>query len=245
MTQASGGKIDPARAIVDAAQASLSLDAFLQELLGIFDAAIGVDTAIAALGGFNTPIIPYQSDERQVALAERSVEFAKTRYAADILPVFAHALRVGACLDSEFYSSDGARERSMYHREVIAPAGIRSMLQICARWQGRQLLRLNLNRHGSQAFRRADLDAVLRLLPTLEAAAAARFAAEPNPALRELTPREMEIAEFVARGLTTAQIGVALGTSPYTVRNQLTRIFDKLQIESRAELAAFVAPPRN
>jgi DNA-binding CsgD family transcriptional regulator len=59
--------------------------------------------------------------------------------------------------------------------------------------------------------------------------------------LPRLTEREAEIARQVARGLSTRHIALILGTSPFTVRNQLSRVFDKTRVASRAELAAWVA----
>lgn len=242
MTKASGEKFDPARVIVDLAQADLSTEEFKRELLRAFDRAVGVDTAIAVREEpTNYAFVPYNADDNQLQLMHRSARYAKTRYAQDLLPVFALSAKVGVCRDVDFYTTDWTRRKSIYHQEVLAPAGVRSMILVCARWRGQPMLRLNLNRHGGQPFRRTEVEKVQSLLPTLEAAIAARYAREPGPSISGLTQREQEIAEYVAEGLTTAQIGIALGTSPYTVRNQLTRIYEKLGIESRAELAAYVA----
>jgi DNA-binding CsgD family transcriptional regulator len=53
-----------------------------------------------------------------------------------------------------------------------------------------------------------------------------------------LTPREMQIAELVAQGLTNAQIGASLWITEHTVKQALKRMFRKLKISSRAELVA-------
>jgi DNA-binding NarL/FixJ family response regulator len=55
-----------------------------------------------------------------------------------------------------------------------------------------------------------------------------------------LTPREVEIARFVSRGLRSKDIGIALGISPGTVKIHLHRIYTKLQISTRIELANIV-----
>lgn len=51
-----------------------------------------------------------------------------------------------------------------------------------------------------------------------------------------LTEREMEIARLVARRKSNKAIGKELGISPRTVSTHLSNIFQKLQLESRAEL---------
>jgi DNA-binding NarL/FixJ family response regulator len=65
------------------------------------------------------------------------------------------------------------------------------------------------------------------------------FAAAPHgavaPAFPDLTPRELEILQLVARGLSNPAIAERLVLSPKTVRNQVSTIFSKLQVASRAE----------
>jgi DNA-binding CsgD family transcriptional regulator len=62
---------------------------------------------------------------------------------------------------------------------------------------------------------------------------------KPTAASRgPLTPRERSVVEYVALGLSTREIGLAMGTSPNTVRNQIASIFRKLSVASRAELVA-------
>ena len=54
-------------------------------------------------------------------------------------------------------------------------------------------------------------------------------------AFRELTAREAEVLERIAQGLDNAQIAAHLGISEKTVRNNITRIFDKLGVENRSQ----------
>ncbi len=56
-----------------------------------------------------------------------------------------------------------------------------------------------------------------------------------------LSRREKEIAEFVVRGLTNVQIASATSISHNTVKRHLKHVFEKLNVGSRAELAAIVA----
>lgn len=55
---------------------------------------------------------------------------------------------------------------------------------------------------------------------------------EPLP---ELTRREREVLDLVARGLPNARIAADLVVSPKTVRNHVSNIFAKLQIADRTE----------
>ena len=52
---------------------------------------------------------------------------------------------------------------------------------------------------------------------------------------QELTPRERDILKLIAQGLTNTAIAERLFLSPKTVRNQVSIIFDKLQVADRAE----------
>jgi DNA-binding CsgD family transcriptional regulator len=63
-------------------------------------------------------------------------------------------------------------------------------------------------------------------------------------ALDVLSPQELLIAQLAADGLSNREIGQKLYLSHRTVGSHLYRIFPKLGVASRAELAAAVAPTR-
>lgn len=54
-------------------------------------------------------------------------------------------------------------------------------------------------------------------------------------AFPELTEREREVLDLIARGLSNADIANRLVLSPKTVRNHVTSVFAKLQVRDRAE----------
>lgn len=56
-----------------------------------------------------------------------------------------------------------------------------------------------------------------------------------DPVFEVLTPREREILVHIAGGETNAAIGESLFISEKTVRNNITRIFEKLGVSSRAQ----------
>jgi DNA-binding NarL/FixJ family response regulator len=53
--------------------------------------------------------------------------------------------------------------------------------------------------------------------------------------LAELTPRERELLELIAQGRDNSNIASALGLAEKTVRNHITRIFAKLEVENRPQ----------
>jgi DNA-binding NarL/FixJ family response regulator len=71
-----------------------------------------------------------------------------------------------------------------------------------------------------------------RMLQHFASAPEARDAATPFP---DLTPRERELLDLMAQGLTNNAIAGRLHLSPKTIRNQVSTIFSKLQVANRAE----------
>lgn len=59
-----------------------------------------------------------------------------------------------------------------------------------------------------------------------------------------LTPREVEIVEVVARGFANKDIALQLGISEQTVKHHLTSIYDKVGVSNRLELALFAVQRR-
>jgi DNA-binding NarL/FixJ family response regulator len=59
----------------------------------------------------------------------------------------------------------------------------------------------------------------------------------PNP-LDSLTPREMEVLRLIAQGQTNAEIAADLVLSEKTIRNQVSLLLGKLQLNNRVEAAA-------
>jgi DNA-binding NarL/FixJ family response regulator len=57
----------------------------------------------------------------------------------------------------------------------------------------------------------------------------------------QLTPQELQIAQLVAEGLSNREIGQRLYLSHRTVASHLYRMFPKLGITSRAQLAQALA----
>ncbi|NPA91339.1 MAG: response regulator transcription factor [Chloroflexi bacterium] len=63
---------------------------------------------------------------------------------------------------------------------------------------------------------------------------------DSDPALEMLTPRERQVLELVALGLTNREIAERLVISENTVRTHLRRILHKLHVRSRVEAAVWL-----
>lgn len=75
------------------------------------------------------------------------------------------------------------------------------------------------------------------------AAIAGALPGESRPPARAeaLTARQLDIVRLVAEGLGNREIAEQLGVSVTTVRTHLNSVYEKLRLESRVELALYVA----
>lgn len=223
-----------ARELVDMAQAQPSFDEFGEHVLEVLERVVGFDTGLLVRCYGESRLLSRNVDSEQLHYAHLGHELATTRYAADLRPAIVRSYQQGGCLTGEAYSRSQLENTRLWS-EVLRPSRVRSSIHLCARWRGEMLLQFHLSRHGAQHYGLADLDRALRILPTIEICHASLPRASPAEAL---SPSEREVALHVTRGLTNPQIAKVLGKSVSTVRNQIVRIFDKLKVASRAELAA-------
>jgi pimeloyl-ACP methyl ester carboxylesterase/DNA-binding CsgD family transcriptional regulator len=96
---------------------------------------------------------------------------------------------------------------------------------------GSRFLTLETRNHlmtqGEPAWREF-LDAVAEFYP-------ATGAPQRPDAFPALTGRERDVLEHIARGLDNAQIAARLALAEKTVRNNITHIFDKIEVENRSQ----------
>jgi DNA-binding CsgD family transcriptional regulator len=84
----------------------------------------------------------------------------------------------------------------------------------------------------------ADLSALCLHLSAKLATLRAKPKTFNSPLVSRLTPRELEIAELVAQGLTNGEIGEKLFITQNSVKQALKRMFRKLGVSARAEMVA-------
>lgn len=138
------------------------------------------------------------------------------------------------------------------HEEFLLPSGV--WQKICPRFdhghvmagpivsKGRLVGAIGFTRsRGTSAFNAqdlADLSAISLHLSIKLAMVRSQQAEFNSLNIARLTPREVQIAELVAQGLTNAQIGAALWITQNSVKQALKRMFRKLEVSSRAEMVA-------
>ena len=63
--------------------------------------------------------------------------------------------------------------------------------------------------------------------------------------MNQLTHQEQKIIVLVAQGLTNKEIAQRLGSSPFTVRNQVKVIIRKLELKNRVQVAYLIGQQVN
>ncbi len=128
-----------------------------------------------------------------------------------------------------------------FYQEQAVPQGQRYMLVIAHHARGRPLSVVHLTRNGSLATpfgdREVEFAAALGPIMSLGDLVWRQERAAEAGVLQQLANREREVCQLVRRGLTNREIASLLGSSPNTVRNQLSSAFRKLGVSTRAELA--------
>ncbi|MBX3190976.1 MAG: helix-turn-helix transcriptional regulator [Labilithrix sp.] len=213
--------------VAELASNSASLREFSASLLAAWGRHVGFDVAMHATEhGVHAAVGVSPRDLEKMAANNDA-------YARELMPVKRAALaQRGVAIDSQVLTS---RRGLRYYVEVMAPEGGEHALLALGTMGGRIVSMSTLGRTGS-CFSRADVAAIEAVLPVVALGTAALERAAPRDG--GLRARERELVDYVALGLTNAQIASALGLSPRTVRNQLSRLYAKLGVAGRAEMIA-------
>jgi DNA-binding CsgD family transcriptional regulator len=228
--------------IVDAAGQCASVDQFSSRVLQQVQRIAPCDSAL---------LLPASPNDRPVALNREPTKVQyyrrnQDRYQAELARGRDAGLRYGAYIDVELYSFD-ERQRLAFFNEIIRPQRVASRIIAHLKFRGRPTATIHLCEPGRGRSRLRALDRVRRLVPLISLAYAAMQSTrgtQESPELSELTPHQCRIAQYVSSGYGNKEIAALLQISPYTIRNELSSIFRRVGVSSRARLAAIVARAR-
>jgi len=88
---------------------------------------------------------------------------------------------------------------------------------------------------GDQIFNRASLDRWIMA----RTASSIRSYGDPGEPYAPLSEREMEVLSYVTKGMSNKDIGLLLDISHQTVKNHVTSILRKLNVEDRTQAALY------
>ena len=178
--------------------------------------ALLLDAGAGDSSAGEAPGIVVLSDEGEVDSLTGEAEHWLSKLPADDLPVPAVVLQVARRARAQ---ADSGRSEAPARARVLLPSG---------RW---------LLVHGARL--RGGSAGAPRTAVVLEPARRADLA-PLIVELYELTAREREVTQLLARGMPVEQIAAALSISPHTARDHTKAIFAKLGVSSRPELTALL-----
>jgi DNA-binding CsgD family transcriptional regulator len=190
-----------------------------------------------------TPLVSGVSTEKV-----QHCEARADRYWRDRMTLQCAALACGGVVADHDALSARTRGRMPFYREVVTGHGIRATAVALLRMRGRVSGAIFLGRTARGSRFGDELDVLRRALAVLALGdtvhvALAELPEELPVALDGLglTAREQAVLKLLCRGWTNAQIAQHLGSSPRTVKNQVSAILRKTQAANRTQLTSQVA----
>lgn len=217
--------------LADIARGAPDLATYERDVLALLDERVGYDVAMFKRDngfGLATPgLLP----ELRVGLNARW-----PLYRAETRPLFEAALEAGGvAVDTDVFGTK--LDRLSYYQELMRPHRGRSTAVVYLTARGSVLAGVALGRctTGFRSRELAYLRAVTPVMTLCEALVQRRAPVADPQQSASLSAREREVLGYLHLGYTNQQIAVALGTSACTVRNQLSRAYEKLGVANRAE----------
>ncbi|HVO55206.1 MAG TPA: helix-turn-helix transcriptional regulator [Solirubrobacterales bacterium] len=182
------------------------------------------------------------SDRPEEVTADGLAEFGRLASQNPLISYYVESGDGAPVMFSDFIS------RRQLHRLEIHAALYRNLRiehqLACALSSGSAVVGLALNRE-RRDFDERDREVLALLRPHLAACLRRIEAAAPAAGtagrLAELTPREREVAAMAGRGMSNPEIALALMISAKTVNAHLERVYRKLGVHRRAQLATLLA----
>jgi DNA-binding CsgD family transcriptional regulator len=224
--------------LLDAARTAMGFNAWQAVVFETIE-EVGYDVAFVKV---LPPVCGFASRGFEPGLLDRA-QPRWPHYRRELQPLNLTAQREGVATDNDVLGP--GRLRLDYYRDIVQPQRGTSSLLAHLSIGGRTVGALLLGRAGGM-FKTADLSRVRQWLAPLSLGAAA-MAWHTSPMRDQRTPRvsprEDEVLRLVQLGYTNPEIARALGTSPNTVRNQVSSLLHKIDATTRAELVGLTLRP--
>lgn len=227
---------------------AVTLDGFAESVLEGVQRELGYASCVLMIVE-PTPAGPIATSGAMRGGTDRTEEyFERWREREPFIHAAARArfARHGLAHLGSFYSELDAPQRE-FCRDFLATQSIRDQLsaQIDTGLAKHGFLTL----HGDERTRFAERDRALMmaLRPHLANQLRTLLSLSPDGRLgkpaagRALSPRQREVAELAARGLSNAEIGRSLGIAEATAKKHMIGVFRILGVSSRAQLVARAA----
>jgi DNA-binding CsgD family transcriptional regulator len=143
---------------------------------------------------------------------------------------------------SDCFTRRGMQKLDLYH-SLWKPLGIDDSLRVWLPAPPARARTMYLER-GKRDFSERDRSLLELLRPSLIRIVRRADRRRHGDARAMLTPRELEIMQWVGRGRTTREIATVLVLSPHTVRKHVERILEKLGARTRSEAVARLVEAR-
>lgn len=156
------------------------------------------------------------------------------RFCRKNCPVLLNARRGRPTPDYDIVSAGPSGENKWINVTVAVPMRARWPFQVI------HLFRDVTSRRRTEEFAVRAGAALRELFAQEETPQAPAGDPEPTP-LPQLSRREKEVLRLLASGLTTKEIAETLGVQPITARNHVTRLLDRLGVESRLQAVVFAS----
>jgi len=142
--------------------------------------------------------------------------------------------------------SEGEIADSLYRESIVHLAGTRARLELArthllyGEWLRRERRRLDARKHlriALEAFTSMGTEAFARRAERELLATGERARKRTVDTLDQLTPQEEQVARLAAKGATNREIAAQLFITQSTVEYHLRKVFRKLDVKSRTQLA--------
>ncbi|HST25029.1 MAG TPA: AAA family ATPase [Gaiellaceae bacterium] len=204
--------------------------------------AIGAQEPVRPYGDYVEALIELGDLDRAEGVLDLFEERSRTADRAALLAIAASCRALLAAARQDLADAAAAIDEALeQHARVRVPFDLARTLLVAGQVR---------RRRGERREARDALEEARRIFEELGAPPwVARAAAElrripiRRKAAADLTPTEERVAELAAAGRTNREVAQALFISPKTVEANLSRVYRKLGIHSRAELGARMAKP--